>query len=85
MLDALILWLLASILAAAVACYLRAVVFTSRKQDAPWYVVPLITFIVALLLVLAAGVTLPPVAGQLGQAASVLMIAWGGWMLCARV
>lgn len=83
MLDALILWLLSSILAASVAALV--LLLWGVRSPPPSVVAPLVTLSVALLLVLAAGVALPPVAGPVGQAATVLMIAWGGWMLSARV
>lgn len=84
MLESFILWLLASILAAAVACYLR-LIFTGRGASAPWYVVPLITLVVAILLVLLVPIALPPVGGPQGPVFAILAIAWGGWMLSARV
>jgi len=82
MLDALILWLLSSILTAAIVALVLLI--WTRPPGPPPVVAPLVALIVALLLVLGAGVALPPVGGVVGQVAAVLMIGWGGWTLAKR-
>lgn len=70
-------------LLAALGCAIVAyLLLLLHDRPIPFWAAPVGTLIVALLLVVGAGVAMPlPLGGVLLQAATVLILAWAGWAL----
>jgi hypothetical protein len=80
--DMLILLVLTSLLAAAVAAYGR-LLFTGAgagRPPEPFWFAPVVLLIIALLVVFVGNVNVTPFPSVVGQLASALMIAFAGWL-----